>query len=260
MRDLLLENLLTRYAEAFPEHPAWEDVLDRASGSRRRLTLVLAVALAAIVVPSALALSGVTGLFEGSQPPASVTRGLIRSNDQDRQSLGVIPESGVLRPVDSSSTHGVLTVGSLDGPLYLWASKQTASPGECWFATWARVSSRPWAVAVASGCDPARQRRLIAYSYAWQMPHWSVAVLVGRLSVNAATVAVRYGCGQRRVLPVVEHLFMTTFVWSTRILSITALDRSGRVLATQLLPWRPSPGGPTSPNIGIPCTTRIGKG
>jgi hypothetical protein len=162
-----------------------------------------------------------------------------------------------LRPVDPASAHGVLAVRSLDGPLYLWAATETTGGGQCWFATWAHDLSHPWAAAAAAGCDPAhRGPQAIRYSYSWQTPHWAVAVLVGRVYDDAASVTVTFGCGQTRVVPVVEHLFMTTFVWSTRVYSLVARDRSGRVVAFRRVPWRPSPGGPTAPNSAIRCTQR----
>jgi hypothetical protein len=252
MSDLLVAALLDRYAEECPEEPAWEDVLVRARRARRRVVGVAIAVTAVVLVPSALAITVVSHAFEGRTAPPSVVRGFTRRPSMN-PAPGVIPYAQ-LQPVDPKSAHGVLAVRSLDGPLYLWAANESSGAGECWFATWAHDLKYPWTAATAAGCDsPQLSSQKIAYSYSWQIPHWAVAVLVGRTYVNAATVSVRYGCGRTRVLPVVEHLFVTTFVWSTRVFSLTARDRGGRVLEVRRVPWRPSPGGPTAPNSAIRC-------
>jgi hypothetical protein len=252
VRDLLLTGLMDRYAEELPEEPAWEDVLRRARRTRRRLVGMVGVAVAAVLVPSALALSAVAHVFDGTKAPRSVIRGFTRHPGAGVVLPGVLPYAP-LRRVDSSTAHGVLEVRSLDGPVYLWAANESSGSGKCWFATWAHDLRYPWTAATAAGCDPAKPSGAMTYSYSWQTPHWSVAVLVGRVYRKASTVTVKYGCGQTRVLPVVEHLFMTTFVWSTRVFSLTARDRRGRVVVRQRVPWRPSPGGPTAPNSALRC-------
>lgn len=249
-----LHTELERYAAAFPEHPEWDDVVRRADRARRRVVWVAVVLAAATLIPTAFAFPAVRQVFEGTPAPPPVVRSFQTGNSVAARLPPALARYYGIQRVDPTNAHGVLAVRTLDGPLYLWAAKKRSGDGACWRATWQRdLRPRTFLEGAGAACDRAHPTSRISYSYAWRAPHWSVAVLVGRVYADASTVDVGYGCGQTRSLPVVEHLFMTTFLWGTRVTTLTARDAHGRVTATRRVAWRPSPGGPTTPNRGESC-------
>lgn len=244
---------LDAYADEFPEAPGWDDVVRRARGPRRRVAGLGAIAAAAVLVPSALAFPALRHVFDGTPAPVPVVSAFRAGNRISGQLPATTRSNSAFRLVDPSTAHGVLSVSTASGPLYLWAAREQGGRGQCWFVAWHSELRLALAFPTDPGCDTAKPAAAIAYRYAWSVPHWATALLVGRVYPAAATVTVTFGCGQHRTVPVVEGLFLTTFLYGTRVSSLTARDGNGRVTAVRQVPWRPSPGAPPGPNGGVSC-------
>lgn len=233
MTDLSIRQRLAQYAAEYPEEPAWDDVLQRARKGRKRVVTVLVLALSLIMIPAALAVPAVRQIFEGTPGTPSAVAGFSSANRLAERLPAIAQANGIAR-VNLSTVHGVLAVRTNSGPLDLWAAQQRTGVGTCWFATWRDERSDVASLASTPACDSSEPAAPVVYSYTARLPNWTTAVLIGRVYArDAVTATVTYGCGSRRTVPVVEHLFLTVFPAGTPVSEITVSKADGRQIATR---------------------------
>jgi hypothetical protein len=232
MTDTHLDGLLDELVTA-ELHERWNDVLGRARRSRRRYTAVAAGIAVLVLAPATWA---AVDAFEGTPAPQSVVQNFLQwdaaaalSAAQARAGL-----TAHVPTADASKTHGVLRLQTGDGPLDLWAAPGTDG-GTCWFVGWESDLDRPDGAYGFAGCAP--QTPIDGRDFSWgevNLPplHPNYWVLYGYVYANASTVDVTLSDGTTTTLPVVERLFMASFDSDRTVVSFTARDSAGNVVAT----------------------------
>jgi hypothetical protein len=237
MTDTYLDSLLDELVLADP-HEAWSDVLGRARHSRRRVTAVVALVAALVLVPATWA---AVDAFEGTPAPQSIQQNFLQWDAQAAAQQYALAQAGFTAKVpraEPDKAHGVLQLQTGHGPLDMWAAPASGG-GTCEFIGWESDLSRPAGAYGYGGCVPAAPQN--GDDIAWgevNLPptHPSYWVLSGYVYGDAATVDVVLADGRTTTLPVVERLFMAAFASQEKISSLTARDADGTVVATSTRP------------------------
>lgn len=240
MTDTRIDQLLDNYVPAFePRSDGWEDVLGRARTTRRRYAALAVVALALLVVPTAVALRGkISDLFEGTPPPPAVTNFFAANNKM--ADLALQKGFGARFPhADVGKAHGVIEIQTADGPQDLWVAPNDQG-GVCWFIDFANDAA-PNGVHPGSGsCDTSASLRgpaSIAFEGpGWDINHPSLYTVDGRVYGDAATVQVAFADGSKITLPVVEGLFLGSLDRPVKMAQVTAYDEAGNQVAQMTRP------------------------
>jgi hypothetical protein len=236
MTEARIDDLLDRLVAPFEPRPdGWDDVLARAGRARRRYVLVAALAVALLVVPTAVALRGeITSLFEGTPAPPAVSNTFEGGN----RVADMATQKGFgdrFPHADVSKAHGVLEIQTVYGPQELWAAPNDQG-GTCWF--WDFANDEPVDPARAQpgsgSCDDGEHHSdghsgSIATSIGWELAHPAVSTLFGRVDVSADRAVVQLGDGSTRTLPVVEGAFLASLDKGARLEHITAYDGDDQV-------------------------------
>jgi hypothetical protein len=218
----------------------WADVVRRATGTRpqHRKALFVAIAVAVILVPTAIAFRGaIRDLFFGTPAPPVIKRAFATQNKMQalfhkwfvthhRAAVRLMPL------VDPSKAHGVIALKTTDGPLFLWAAP-TSSGKQCWFIAFARdMVGHPRAYGSGS-CEQAKPPPgNIDWGTGWSRAEPTLTVLSGRIYVkNAVAVLADVGRAKPVRLPLVDQYFLAVFPNGTKVSGIAAVDRDGNVVA-----------------------------
>jgi hypothetical protein len=234
--------LAARFAATRDDHDDgdWNDVLRRRQPRRlhRRRTLLIAVAVVAVAVPSAIAFGGaIRDLFFGKPAPSIVKRVFVQHNEMAQLMQKWQKKHGAHFPpmphVDATKAHGVLAVKTRDGLLFLWAAP-AGGGRECWFIDFAADQFNHKRAVGGGSCDsPTPTTTKIHWSYGGSAAHPMLRVLSGRLSVPAAAVLVTTGPTKPHRVSVVDRYFLAAFPRSTKTpAKITAIDARGHVVAS----------------------------
>ena len=111
MTESRIDDLLDEQVPPFEPRPdGWEDVLARAHTTRRRYAALAVVALALLLVPTAVALRGqIADLFQGTPAPPAVSTSFESSNKI--ADLATQKGFGARFPhADVSKAHGVIQI------------------------------------------------------------------------------------------------------------------------------------------------------
>jgi hypothetical protein len=231
MTEARIDELLDEYMPAFEPRPGgWDDVLARAHTTRRRYATLAVVALALLLVPTAVALrSQIANLFQGTPAPPAVSTSFEFTNRIYMQAgfRAKFPQA------DVSQAHGVVEIQTADGPQDLWVAPNDQG-GKCWFVDWANDSVGPNGQQFGfGGCDPSpTPASNINWGTVWLEPHPDAQTVWGHVFVPAARVDVRLGDGSAFTLPVVEGGFLGSLPKGTKVEQITAYDDSGNAVAS----------------------------
>jgi hypothetical protein len=234
----LLADRLTATGD-FHDDQDWRDVVRRVrpNPTRRRALLVL-VAVAAVIVPTAIAFGAdLRGLFFGRPAPPPVKQTFADGNairqqmaeflkQQKRTRHGQIPPK-----VDPTRAHGVIAVRTRYGFLNLWAAP-AADGRQCWLVGFAR-NQRGNRAPGSGSCDgqqpPASK---IIWSYGWSISEPTLKVLEGHLYVGARTVRVSFPGRKTKLVPVTDRFFLAALPRATKLpTKLQALDAQGHVVA-----------------------------
>jgi hypothetical protein len=240
MTETRIDELLDDYVPAFePRSDGWEDVLARVRTTRRRYAAVAVMALALLLVPTAVALRGqITDLFEGTAPPPAVS-GFFKANNK-MADMAMQKGFGARFPhADVGKAHGVIEIQTPDGPQDLWVAPNDQG-GVCWFIDFANDPA-PNGVHPGSGsCDTsetAHPSSGIAFEGpGWDITHPSLYTVDGRVYGDAATVQVAFADGSKITLPVVEGLFLGSLDRPVKMTQVTAYDDAGNQVAQMTRP------------------------
>lgn len=217
----------------------WADVLRRATPVRRgkRRLLLIAIAVALIVVPISIAFGGaIHDLFFGSPAPPIIKREFVGQNEMRvkiRQWAAQHHRGDVSLPpqVDPSKAHGVISDRTSDGLLFLWAAP-TSGGRECWFVNFAKDAIRHKRASGTGSCDQSKPSGDINWGYGWSAEHPTLKVLSGRLYVtNAVAILADIGTSQPVRVPVVDRYFLRAFPREVKVMSVSAIDGDGKVVA-----------------------------
>jgi hypothetical protein len=238
MTESRIDDLLDEHVPAFaPRSDGWEDVLARADTARRRYAALAIVALALLLVPTAVALRGqIADLFQGTPAPSTVStsfEGINRVADM------AIREGFSRRfsHADVSKAHGVIEIQTLDGPQDLWAAPN-GQGGDCWFIDFANDPAQSSGQTGFGGCEvsapPPSNIRI--EGPVWWATHPSLSTFDGRVYVDAETVQLMLADGSAVNLPVVEGFFLGSLDKGAKVSEVTAYDKSGAKVAQFRLP------------------------
>jgi hypothetical protein len=138
-----IDELLDEHVPAFePRLDGWEDVLARASTTRRRYAALAVAALALLLVPTAFALrERIADLFQGTPAPPAVST----SFEANNKVADMATQKGFgdrFPHADVSRAHGVIEIQTPDGPQDLWAAPNDKG-GTCYFVDWANDAPGP---------------------------------------------------------------------------------------------------------------------
>ena len=217
----------------------WNDVLSRRHRRRdnHRRGLLVAVAVIAVGVPTAIAFGGVIrNFFFGTPAPPIIKGAFSNENEMARTMKNWQKTHGVHFPtmpqVDSARAHGVIAVNTRDGLLFLWAAP-TADGRQCWFIDFAADQLNHRRAIGGGSCDAASPPpSKIAWSYGGSIVHPTLRVFSGRVYVPATAVVATTGETKHRVV-VVHRYFLAAFPRGTKTpTKVTAIDAHGHVLAT----------------------------
>jgi hypothetical protein len=225
MSEAYLDDRLDVFVPLPAVHADWDDVLRRARRTRRRYAVATVVAVALVVVPTAVALGGrIAGWFEGKPAPASVRQDFVKFNaDMQRMSAYTAKEGFVRKAPQAiaSRAHGVLALRTAGGPVYLWAAPRRGG-GMCWLLQIGSLTN--------ATCDQTWPpgRRLTFSTLGGHA--FSEQFVYGRALAAATTVIVELSDGETAKLPVVEGLFVGAFPRHVHPLEVAAYDASGKRL------------------------------
>jgi hypothetical protein len=217
----------------------WNDVLRRQAPRRGKhfRPLLVAVAVAVVGVPTAIAFGGGIRNFFFGTPAPPIIRGAFGEGNQMRRMMQQWQKAhGVHFPampqVDVTKAHGVIAVKTHDGLLFLWAAP--ASEGrQCWFIDFAADQLNHRRAIGGGSCDgTSPPPSKINWSYGGSIVHPTLRVFSGRVYVPATAVVATTGDTKHRVM-VVDRYFLAAFPRNTKTpTKITAIDAHGNVLAT----------------------------
>jgi hypothetical protein len=233
MTETRIDELLDEHVPPFePRSDGWNDVLARAHTTRRRYGALAVVALALVLVPTAVALRGrIADLFQGTPAPPAVST----SFESGNRLADMATEKGFgarFPHADVSQAHGVVEIQTADGPQDLWVAPSDQG-GKCWFADWANDPVGPDGQQYGfGGCDPSPPpSSQINWGSVWLEPHPDLVTVWGHVLVPATRVDVALGEGSTVTLPVVEGGFLGSLPKGAEIERITAYDDSGNAVA-----------------------------
>jgi hypothetical protein len=223
--DELLDELVPPFE---PEGSGWPDVLGRARRARRRYAALGAVALALVLVPTAVALGGKVGdLFHGTPAPPAVSS----SFEANNRMADMATQQGFADKfphADVSQAHGVLEVQTPDGPEDLWVAPDDQG-GHCWWVDWANDPVTAAGQFGFGGCDRADQQSGIEPGTIWVEAHPTLQTLWGRVYVQADRVVVGLEDGSSSTLPVVEGGFLASLSRHAKVERVTAYEGDNEV-------------------------------
>jgi hypothetical protein len=222
-----------------PRSDGWEDVLERARTSRRRYSAVVIVALALLLVPTAVALRGrVADLFEGTPATPAISTGFEATN----RMADLATQTGFgerLPHADVSQAHGVIQIQTADGPEELWAAPNDQG-GLCWFIDFANDPApngvKPGFGTCERSASPRWPSDIAFEGPAWELSHPSLYTFSGRVYGDAATVQVNFADGLNIRLPVVEGLFLGSLDREVKVTQVTTYDEAGNQVAQMTRP------------------------
>jgi hypothetical protein len=222
-----------------PRSDGWEDVLARARTTRRRYAALAVVALALLLVPTAVALRGrVVDLFQGTPPPPPISN-LFGANKRLADELIKRGIATNFPQADVSKAHGVIRIETPDGPQELWAAPNDQG-GLCWFIDFANDPAPNGVKPGRGGCDTSAFARPPAdidfEGPGWDISHPSLYTIDGRVNVDAATVKMTLGDGSDISLSVVEGLFLGSLDREVKVTQVTAYDEAGNQVAQMTRP------------------------
>jgi hypothetical protein len=216
----------------------WSDVLRRRRLRRdkRVRALLVAVAVIAIGVPTAIAFGGVIRDFFFGKPAPPIIKGAFGNQNQMRELMlrwqkahGV--HFPVMPRVDVTKAHGVIAVKTRDGLLFLWSAP--ASDGrQCWFIDFAADQINHKHAIGGGSCDgTSPPPSKIAWGTEGSVVHPKLTVFSGRVYVPATAVVATTGRTKRRVM-VVDRYFLAAFPRSAKTpTTVIAVDAQGHVVA-----------------------------
>jgi hypothetical protein len=226
-----IDELLDDFVAPFePAIDGWADVLSRARRTRRRYALGVAVAVAAIAVPSAVAFGDdIENLFRGTPAPPPVSS----SFESNNRMADMATQNGFrdqFPHADVSQAHGVIEIQTPDGPEDVWAAP-TDRGGKCWWVDFANDAPVNGSQSGYGVCDTPENNGSIATGMTWQEAHASLSTLFGLVRVQADRVVVQLKSGSTRTLPVVEGAFIASFDRSDvdQLDRVTAYDGDDQV-------------------------------
>jgi hypothetical protein len=234
--DELLEELVPVVE---PRSDGWEEVLARARTTRRRYSAVVIVALALLIVPTALALRGrVADLFQGTSAPPPISN-LFGANKRLADELIQQGIETNFPQADVSKAHGVIRIQTTDGPQEVWVAPNDQG-GVCWFIDFANDTAPNGVKPGRGGCNTSAFARPPAdidfEGPGWDFSHPSLYTVDGRVNVDAATVQVNFADGSNISLPVVEGLFLGSLDRKVEVAQVTAYDKAGNQVAQMTRP------------------------
>jgi hypothetical protein len=207
---------------------------------RRRYASVAGIAAAAalLATPAFGVIGHIRDLFEGTPAPPPITQHFAGSNDlADMANAWLLEHGGAgdrFPKVDPATAHGVTTVDTSDGPLYLWAAQQADGSGLCWFVDFASDQQGANAEGGGSCSGPIPPSRMV-FGYGWTAAHPSLDTISGYLYVDATSVQVTLDNGTSASFPVTEHLFVGILPRDAKLTEIRALDASGATVTSMSL-------------------------
>jgi hypothetical protein len=231
----LLDDLVAPFELA---NDGWAEVVSRARRTRRRYAFGVAVAVAAIAVPSAVAFGDdIESLFSGTPAPPPVSS----SFESNNRMADMATQNGFrdqFPHADVSQAHGVIEIQTPDGPEDVWAAP-TDRGGKCWWVDFADDPPVNGSQPGYGACDTPENSGSIATGITWLAAHPSLSSLFGLVRVEADRVVVQLKNGSTRTLPVVEGAFIAS-------LDRSDVDQLDRVTAydgdDQVATWEsPSP-------------------
>jgi hypothetical protein len=234
MTESRIDQLLDECVPAFETRSeGWEDVLSRAHRGRRHYVAPAVVALALLLVPTAVALRGqIADLFQGTPAPPAISNHFAAQNrmadEFTQKSFGdKFPHA------DVSQAHGVIEIQTADGPQDLWSAPSDMG-GTCYFIDWANDAPEPQGQQYGfGGCDrSAPPASGIGWGSVWVYAHPNLLTAYGQVYVPAARVHVELADGTVVTLPVVEGYFLGSLPNGVKVEQITAYNDSGDVVAT----------------------------
>lgn len=240
MTDTRIDELLDQLVPAIePRSDGWKDVLARAHATRRRYASLAIVALALLLVPTAVALRGrITDLFEGTPAPAPISNHFAAS----KQVADKLTQRGFATnfpQADVSKAHGVIRIETPDGPQELWAAPNDQG-GLCWFIDFANDPAPNGVKPGFGACDTSASERPPSHigfeGPAWELSHPSLYTVDGRVYPDAATVQVAFEDGSSIRLPVVEGLFLGSLDREVKVTRVIAYDAAGNQVAEMTRP------------------------
>jgi hypothetical protein len=238
MTESRIDELLDEHVPAFePRSDGWEDVLARAHTTRRRYAALAVVALALLLVPTAVALRGrIADLFQGTPAPPAVSTSFESFNRFADASI----RNGFARQAphaDVSKAHGVIEIQTAEGPQDLWAAPNDQG-GLCWFIDFANDPPVGNAQPGFGSCGAATPppSNIVFDGPGWTLAHPSLYTVDGRVYDDAATVQLTLAHGSATTLPVVEGFFLGSLDKGAKVTQVTAYDKTGAKVAQLALP------------------------
>jgi hypothetical protein len=234
--DKLLDELVPAIA---PRSDGWEDVLARARTTRRRYAALAVVALALVLVPTAVALRGqVADLFQGTPAPPDISN-FFATNKRVADELTKRGFAANFPQADVSKAHGVIQIQTADGPQELWAAPNDQG-GVCWFIAFVNDPAPNGVKPGFGACDTSASAPpppdIDFEGPGWDISHPSLYTVDGRVNVDAATVKVTFPDGSNIRLPVVEGLFLGSLDREVKVAQVTAYDEAGNRVAQMTRP------------------------
>ncbi len=198
--------------------------------SRRSRLVVALVAVALVLVPTALAFgSKIVDLFEGTPAPSTISSNFAFSN---RLADELTKKSIAFRlpHADVSKAHGVVEIQTADGPEDLWAAPDDQG-GQCWFIDFTNDPVGSNGRYGFGGCYPSPPPSNINWGEVGIPLHPSLMTVSGHVYVDAATLQLTLADGSTKTLPVVEGMFLGSLKKGAKVTQLTAYDAAGNVVA-----------------------------
>jgi hypothetical protein len=216
-----------------PRSDGWEDVLARARTPRRRHAAIAVVALALLLVPTAVALrEHITDLFQGTPAPPAIST-TFEANNKTADTFTQRGFGDKFPHADVSQAHGVIEIQTADGPQDLWSAPSDMG-GTCYFIDWANDAPEPNGQQFGlGGCSrSAPPTSGIGWGDVWSVGHPDLFTVYGQVYAPAASVRVQLADGSIHTLPVVEGYFLGSLPNGVKVDQVTAYNDSGDVVAT----------------------------
>lgn len=220
----MIDRLLDAHVPSVEQLPDWDDVTRRARRPRRRALLIGAV-VAAVLVPSCIALA--SSWFTGTPAPREVKQRFRNFNAFVVKMSEAAAKKGLRErnpTAIASRAYGVLALETADGPVYLWAAPARGGGLCSVLQVYVRRYKRPLEL---TGCDGPRQRPLWAGVYGGEaFP--SGNFVQGRAFGGAVSVTVAMSDGTLLRLPVRKTFFLAQIPKHTHPISETSYDAKGQ--------------------------------